>query len=74
MRALEQELFQVGVVVGIHGLRGDLKVRPLSDGSTILLTAGEVWLARPGGKREHYVPVRCTPHKKNLLVNFHAGF
>jgi 16S rRNA processing protein RimM len=68
MRALEQELFQVGVVVGIHGLRGDLKVRPLSDGSTVLLTAGEVWLARPGGNRERYVPVRCIQHKKNLLL------
>ncbi|MDF1580890.1 MAG: ribosome maturation factor RimM [Desulfuromonadales bacterium] len=66
----KQELFQVGVVVGVHGLRGDLKVRPQSDGSNIMLSAAELWLAHPGAKQERFVPLRALLHKKYILLRF----
>lgn len=73
MGALKQELFQVGVVVGIHGLRGDLKVRPLSHGSTALLDTRELWLAHPGESRKRYVAVRCVQHKKSMLLRLQGA-
>lgn len=64
----DEELFQVGVVVGIHGLRGDLKVQPLTPGSDSLLFAREVFLRRDGREKEDYVPSRTTRHKGNILL------
>jgi 16S rRNA processing protein RimM len=61
------ELLLVGVVVGTHGLRGDLKVRPLSDDSDSLLAAPQVFLRRGDITRRH-LPSRVTLHKGNYLL------
>ncbi|NIQ94406.1 MAG: 16S rRNA processing protein RimM [Desulfuromonadales bacterium] len=64
----DDELFQVGVVTGTHGLRGDLKVRPLTEESESLLFAREIFLGREGRDAEEYVPVRATRHKGHVLL------
>lgn len=64
----ESEIFQVGVVTATHGLRGDLKVRPLSPDSDSLLNAELVFLARPGEEPREFVPVRATRHKNSILL------
>lgn len=56
------------MVIGIHGLRGDLKVRPLSPDSDALLHADTVFLAQTGTEPTGYVPVRAVRHKNNILL------
>lgn len=67
-KARQKELFQQGMVVGTHGLRGDLKVRPLSADSTSLADATEVVLRFPDGREESCRPVRAVPHKGGWLL------
>ncbi len=61
------ELFLLGVVTGTHGLRGDLKIRPLSENSDALQSAGEIFLRR-GDEVVRYLPARVSIHKGNFLL------
>lgn len=60
-------LFPAGVVIGVHGLRGDIKVRPLSGDSTSLETVKEVTLKRATKTSTHQVQ-KASRHKGNLLI------
>ena len=74
MPAAEAEgYFQFGTVVGAHGRRGDLKVRPLTDGSMSLLEADTVRVRRSDGVEFEATPVVARPHKKQLLLRL-EGF
>lgn len=64
----EQDLFLFGVVTGTHGLRGDLKVRPLTGDSSALTDAEVVFLRRPEGGTTEHRPGRIAFHKKHLLL------
>ncbi len=68
MEATVNELFSLGVVTGTHGLRGDLKVKPLSDGSDSLPSAERVFLRLPGKTPVEYRPTRVAPHKGVFLL------
>lgn len=61
-------LFPAGVVIGVHGLRGDLKVRPLSGDSTSLDSVREITLQR-GSARSCYKVEKAKRHKGNLLIH-----
>lgn len=61
-------LFHLGTVVGTHGLRGDLKVRPLSEDSTSLEAAGEVVLRWADGSQQSFRPLRASLHKGLWLL------
>ena len=60
-------LFPAGVVIGVHGLRGDLKVRPLSGESTSLASVKEVTLRGTNKSSQHQVQ-KAARHKGNLLI------
>ena len=60
-------LFPAGVVIGVHGLRGDLKVRPLSGESTSLDSVKEVTLRGATMRSLHKVQ-KAARHKGNLLI------
>ena len=60
-------LFPAGVVIGVHGLRGDLKVRPLSGDSTSLDSVKEITLCGTNKKSSHKVE-KASRHKGNLLI------
>ncbi len=61
-------MFQVGEVVGTHGLRGDLKVKVYSDDPEALLTADEVVIEPPGGQRFVARVSRQLVHKRVVLL------
>lgn len=62
------DLMEVGVVIGIHGLRGDLKIRPLPTGDLALPGARKVFLKDSQGLLVQHEAVRSTQHKQNILV------
>lgn len=68
MAGAEESLVRLGAVSGTHGLRGDLKVRPLSPDTPALLGARTVYLRREGGSAVAYRPVRASMHKGNVLL------
>jgi 16S rRNA processing protein RimM len=63
-----KDLFQVGVVVGTHGLRGDLKVRALPHGDLALPAARSVFIEDSEGRLTRYETVRTSQNKKNILL------
>lgn len=67
------ELFCLGVLIGTHGLRGDLKVKSLSDGSESLLAAQRVYLRAAGKEPVEYRPARVVAHKGGYLLRL-VGF
>ncbi len=68
MVILEDSLVESGQIVGTHGLRGDLKVRPLADDTGPLLSAAEVFLRLPDGRLHKARPLRQTLHKGIVLL------
>lgn len=64
----EESLVESGQIVGFHGLRGDLKVRPLSGDPAALLSAAEVFLRLPGGQVKNLRPLRQSLHKGVVLM------
>jgi 16S rRNA processing protein RimM len=66
------ELCLLGMVTGTHGLRGELKIRPLSADSDALLQAEELFLRRTG-ETVCCKPSKVSVHKGNLLLRL-EGF
>jgi len=68
MTAATDSWFEFGIVAGTHGIRGDLKVRPLTAGSDALLGAGRVRLQAKDGTDSVVEPARLTVHKDVVLM------
>ncbi len=58
----------VAVVAGTHGLRGDLKLRPLPTAAPALPHLREFYLQAPDGSLTLHRIVQSKPHKQHLLV------
>jgi 16S rRNA processing protein RimM len=69
MDVLPNNLLEVGVVTGIHGLRGDLKISPLPTGALALPGARKVYLQDSQGLLVQYEPVRSSRHKQHILLH-----
>lgn len=70
MLITEDSLVESGTIVGTHGLRGDLKVRPLSGDPAPMLAATEVFLRLPDGRLLRVEPLRQSLHKGLVLFRF----
>jgi 16S rRNA processing protein RimM len=68
MNVKPEDLLEVGVVIGVHGLRGDLKIRPLPTGDLALPGAREVYLKDSRDVLVAYQTVRSSKHKQNVLL------
>jgi 16S rRNA processing protein RimM len=60
----------VGRIVGTHGLRGEVKILPLTDFPERLIAYRHVLLRWPDGKQEEHEIVAARPHKNVLLARF----
>jgi 16S rRNA processing protein RimM len=68
MKDKSKDLLEVGVVVGTHGLKGDLKIRPLPTGDLALPGARTVYLRDSEGLPVRHEAVRSSLHKQNILL------
>jgi len=68
MKDNSEDLLEVGVVVGTHGLKGDLKIRPLPTGDLALPGARTVYLRDSEGLPVRHETVRSSTHKQNILL------
>lgn len=59
-------LFPAGIIIGVHGLRGDLKVRPHSGDSSSLDTVKEVTLR--GATTENLYKVQKSARHKGIIL------
>lgn len=68
MKKSADKLCTLGQVIGIHGLRGDIKVRchPADQGA--VQDSAEVFLASSGEPARSYRLLGCRPNKGNLLL------
>lgn len=66
----QDPLLHIADVVGTHGLRGDLKVRPHSGDLSVLLAVARVTLERPDGAIMVASVTRQIPHKGAALLRF----
>jgi 16S rRNA processing protein RimM len=64
----EDEMIRLGVVMGTHGLRGDLKVRPQTADAHVLLDARQIFLRRAEGPVVAYRPLQVKVHKSLYLL------
>lgn len=64
----KESLISAGQVVGTHGLRGDLRVRPLSGDPAALLAVDACVMRLYDGLCVPVVPVRQTMHKGQVLL------
>ncbi len=68
MSTRSESLLEIGKIVGTHGLRGDLKVRPVSGDPELLLTISQVYLRLPTGETLTAEPSRQSLHKGQVLL------
>jgi 16S rRNA processing protein RimM len=61
-------MLDIGKIVGTHGLRGDLKVRPNFGDPGLLLEIEEVFLRLPTGEQLIAEPCRQSLHKGQVLL------
>jgi 16S rRNA processing protein RimM len=64
------EALVVGRIVGTHGLRGEVRVLPLTDFPERIGEYRDVTLRWPGGEEEAHEIVATRPHKNVILVKF----
>ena len=62
------DFLEVGVVISLHGFRGDLKLRTLPTGDLALPGARKVYLKDSEGRLVQYEAVRSSRHKQNILL------
>ena len=67
-RPAPDELMAVAVVAGTHGLRGDLKLRPLPTAAAALSSLKELLLQAPDGTLQSFRVLHSKPHKQQQLV------
>jgi 16S rRNA processing protein RimM len=65
---MSQQQFHVGTIIGTHGLRGDLKIRPVTSGSQVLLEASRVELVCRDNRRVVADVVKSSWHKQLVLL------
>lgn len=68
MTLSDNELFDFGTIVGLHGLRGDLKVIPHVAGANFLSHAQSISLRDQSGSLASYALDRTSAHKGNVLM------
>jgi 16S rRNA processing protein RimM len=65
-----EETIVIGEIIGLHGIKGLLKVRSFAESPEIFTPDSRIWLAAAAGDLEAYRILRVQPHKRILLMEF----
>jgi 16S rRNA processing protein RimM len=66
----EEELISIGKIVGVHGVRGMVRVYPLTDFPQRYLERPDVFVVGPDGSQRPARITEATPHKGVYLMAF----
>jgi 16S rRNA processing protein RimM len=66
----KEKFIIIGEIVGVHGIRGVVKVRSYSESPFLFTPGNSIFLHIPGGKRKAYHIKDMQPHKRLLLLSF----
>jgi 16S rRNA processing protein RimM len=58
----------LAVIVGAHGVRGELRAKPYNPSSDLLFDCGRLWLREPGVGEAREVRARATKTHKDLVL------
>lgn len=64
------ELIQLGKIIGVHGIRGAVKVLTYAEAIESYTTQDCVIVQNAAGEQASYHLLDCRPHKKTLRVTF----
>jgi len=68
----QEEHLLVGKIVGLHGLKGDLKVHSYTDTLDVYRAGHSVLIQSAGGTNRVYVIEKAKPHKKVVLLSLRS--
>jgi|SRR5258706_5665903 len=57
-----ERLLAIGELVGVHGIRGELRMRPFNADSTVIDDVEELFLVDASGSARPFHPERSRPH------------
>ena len=63
-----EKTLQIGKVVGVHGLRGALKVVSFAESPSMFAVGKELYLRKGPAQARTYRLIKAQPHKRTLLV------
>ncbi len=66
---MDKKLIPIGKIEGIHGIRGEVKVRMLSDFPERLASVTSLYVVKNGSKRRLSIS-HHRPHKQGVLITF----
>lgn len=64
----QEHTIVIGEVVGIHGIRGVVRVRSFAESPDLFLPESQVFLGGAHGEKKSYTVQWAKPHKKVLLM------
>ncbi len=67
---IDCNFLKIGKIVGIHGIRGNLKVFSNRDSFDFFCSGNKVVIKKIDGIEKYYRILWSKPHKKNLLILF----
>jgi len=65
-----KDLVRVGQVVGVHGIKGNCKIRSYAESLTVFQPDSVVFIATSGGRQKPYEINWIKPHAKAALISF----
>jgi 16S rRNA processing protein RimM len=66
----KEKFIIIGEIVGVHGVRGVVKVRSYSESPFLFTPGNSVFLHLPGREKKAYLIKDMQPHKRLLLLSF----
>ena len=64
------EFLQIGEVVGVHGLKGNLKIRSYADSLSVFNPGRRLVVKTPAGSQRTYTIQSVRPHSRTTLLTF----
>jgi 16S rRNA processing protein RimM len=65
-----EDAIVIGEIVGVHGIKGQVKVRSYAESPAIFTPDSDLWLGEADGELMPHRVLQVLPHKRVLLMRF----